>query len=263
MSDAFVYGGRGKQWLLVTAASCVLLLLLSLSLLPERQMHSEDPLTVYCAAGLRLPVEAVAAAYQEEFGIPVRLDYGSSGAMETRLRQDVQKGLQLCDVFIPADNSFARRCRDNGITRESIPLAQFSLVYASPGGQTQELHNMQAVLTQHQQFAVCDVSAAAGKKTKRVLEQSGHWQALQNKGPRSAATVVEAAGWIRDSGVIEGGFIWNTTAKQHGLVIHELSELQQAVSTITANVSSACRQPARALHFMRYLQAPSKRSGTV
>lgn len=253
-----VYGGKGKQWLLLVAMSALALLLLGISLLPGQRGNGREALTVYCAASLRLPVEAAAKQYQEEFGTPVRLDYGSSGAMESRLRQDVSKGLGLCDIFIPADDSFAWRCQNDGVTEETIPLAAFVLVYATPHKTAQPLQSLTDILSQHQQIAVCDVSAAAGKKTMEALEASSYWQGFQDKELRSAATVVEAAGWIRDTDVIEGGFIWNTTALQHGLHIHDITELADMRSTIVANVSSGSKQPARALHFIRYLQAPEK-----
>ena len=39
---------------------------------------SADELTLFCAAGLRQPVEQLVAAYQREFGVPVRVQYGGA-----------------------------------------------------------------------------------------------------------------------------------------------------------------------------------------
>ncbi len=36
-----------------------------------------EPLTVYCAAGLKMPVDEIARQYQQEFGVPIRLQYGA------------------------------------------------------------------------------------------------------------------------------------------------------------------------------------------
>ena len=38
-----------------------------------------ESLFVYCAAGMRYPMEKVSKAYEEEFGIEVQLQYGGSG----------------------------------------------------------------------------------------------------------------------------------------------------------------------------------------
>ena len=39
-----------------------------------------EDLTVYCAAGIRLPVEEAATAFEKEFGFRIALNYDSSGA---------------------------------------------------------------------------------------------------------------------------------------------------------------------------------------
>ena len=73
-------------------------------------------LTVYCAAGLKKPVEAIAAAYREELGIQVNLQYGGTGTLLSQI-EVAKRG----DLFIAADDgsladagkgsSSPRRCR--------------------------------------------------------------------------------------------------------------------------------------------------------
>ena len=65
---------------------------------PASQGAGEPKLTVYCAAGLKRPVEAVAAQYREEFGVEVALQYGGTGTLLSQLRV-ANRG----DVFIAAD----------------------------------------------------------------------------------------------------------------------------------------------------------------
>ena len=48
---------------------------------PEEKTTPDD-LIVYCAAGIRKPVEEAVKAYQDEFGVKIALDYDSSGALE-------------------------------------------------------------------------------------------------------------------------------------------------------------------------------------
>lgn len=250
-----MYGAQGKKWLWCALSSLLLLALLSLALLPETRSSKDRVLTVYCAASLRQPLEEAAAAFQRSHGITIRLDYGSSGAMETRLRQDIAYGLQLCDIFLPADEQFTQRCFTDGMVYEPLRLAQFKLVYACPKFSDSRFTRMTEVLTQHQEIVVCDRSAAAGAKTHALFMRSGHWQLLQEKHLRSAATVVEAAGWIRDSGIIQGGFIWNTTALQHDLVSHEIEELADSTTTITAAISQGSLNRDLATQFIQFLQA--------
>src|SRR2546429_185520 len=46
---------------------------------------THQPLVVYCAAGLKRPVEAVARDYEGRFGVPVQLQYGGSQELLARI----------------------------------------------------------------------------------------------------------------------------------------------------------------------------------
>ena len=78
---------RKKNWWvhigIVSILVIAVLLLLLKSLRPKVSVTG-DELVVYCAAGIRLPVADAADAYTQEFGLPVRLEYGSSGDLEKR-----------------------------------------------------------------------------------------------------------------------------------------------------------------------------------
>src|SRR5688500_3389915 len=46
---------------------------------------AKRPLVVFCAAGLRKPVEEAALAYQEAHGVEVQLQYGGSNTLLSQL----------------------------------------------------------------------------------------------------------------------------------------------------------------------------------
>ena len=60
---------------------------------------SAASLTVFCAAGIKKPVEEIAAAYQKETGTEVRLQYGGTGTLLSQLKITKQG-----DLFIAADD---------------------------------------------------------------------------------------------------------------------------------------------------------------
>ena len=100
-----------------------LLLVVALSILLLRSGSdpigsSAETLNVYCAAGLRLPVVEATARFEEEVGIPVRLEYGSSGELEGKIRLENESGASRCDLYIPADVSFVERATSRGLLRE-------------------------------------------------------------------------------------------------------------------------------------------------
>jgi molybdate transport system substrate-binding protein len=131
-SDDYQYGRASNGWLIAAAVSVALVAVLFLALKRDvRVVETQgETLTVYCAAGIRKPVEELAKLYEQEFGLTVRLDYGSSGEMEGKLALDLQNGATRADLYIPADQSFSDRAGDKGLTAESVPLASFTLTLA-------------------------------------------------------------------------------------------------------------------------------------
>ena len=84
-----------------------------------------QPLLVYCAAGLKAPMEAVAHAYEARYGIPIQLQFGGSGALLSNLRVARQG-----DLFLAADESFLELARAHRLIAETLPLAHLTPVVA-------------------------------------------------------------------------------------------------------------------------------------
>lgn len=220
--------------------------------------NTPGDLVVYCAAGIRLPVEAAAAAYEKEFGVRITLDYDSSGALEGKLQLDRDNNKSRADLYVPADVSFATRARQKGLTAETLPLAAFRLVLAASPGADLNVTSLDQFLSRQIPFTLCDVKAGVGKTTRAALQNLGKWEAFDAAKKTSFPRVTDAAAAIQASEVVQAGFLWDTTARQFGLAIIELPELASVRSTISANVTAGTAKPTQALHFARYLASPEK-----
>src|SRR5947209_16325728 len=88
---------------LVFLASAVVLtgLIVWLSRGGLRSGSRGDALTVYCAAGLREPMEEIRKACQVERGIAVSIQYGGSNTLLANLKLSAD-----ADLFLPADDSY-------------------------------------------------------------------------------------------------------------------------------------------------------------
>src|SRR5687767_2857277 len=58
-------------------------------------------LVVYCAAGLRVPVEAAAAEYERAYGVRVQLQYGGSQTLLANLKLS-----KTGDLYLPAEDAY-------------------------------------------------------------------------------------------------------------------------------------------------------------
>lgn len=232
--------------------------LLLLFLLRDNSPSTDETseITVYCAAGLRKPVEELALQFREETGTAVRLVYGSSGELESKLIIDAANRVQRCDLYIPADYDFAQRTKETGLTQESLPIAQFRLVLAVKPDNNDPITKVDDLLSLHLRYALCDEHAGVGNKTKVVLSAMGLWEAIDQGKKVSFPRVPEAASAVKSSADIDAAFIWDATARQFGLKLLDLPELSIGVARISANVTAGAAHPTTALRFARYLAAP-------
>ncbi len=258
--DNYQYRRISTNWILLGLASVVLVVALIALLKRETTIPqtTKTNLVVYCAAGIRKPVEAAAKQYEDEYGVEVRLDYGSSGELESKLALEHESNVSRCDLYIPADIFFSQRAREKGLTKESIPLAQQEVVVAIKPGVNPSFNSVQELLAQDLAFIVCDEQAGVGKKTKKHLEAHGLWDQVYRKKKASFPRVPEAANAVKTSEGIDAGMVWNATARQFGLQIVPCPELENSAATVSADVTTTTEKASAALHFARYLAAPEK-----
>ena len=89
----------------------------------------EGELVVYCAAGLKKPVEELAANSQRETGTAIRLQYGGSGTLLSAIRL-ARKG----DLFLSADEASLADARKFDAIREVVPFVRQRPVIAVRAG---------------------------------------------------------------------------------------------------------------------------------
>jgi ABC-type molybdate transport system substrate-binding protein len=212
-------------------------------------------LEVYCAAGIRPPIEDLARRYRSAYGVEVRLQYGNSGGLISSI-----EAMPRGDLYIPADAVYVDRGRAKGLLAESIPLARFRLVIATKPGNPKRIATLDAtlddVLAPGVRYVVCNTQAGVGELTKRALEASGRWDAVAAGDCLYKPTVVDAANAVATSTAVDAAFIWDSTARQHDLDVVDIAELAGEVATIHVSVLRASERPPAALHFARYLASP-------
>ena len=139
-----VYRKSGQRWIRVSVGSLIIIGVFSylLSTLSNDYWGDDaNTLVVYCAQGITPPVDAAAEDYEREYGVRIRLEGGSSGMLEGKLRLTDD-----ADLYIPADVSFVERARAAGLLTESMPLARFRLVLATKRGNPKKIQTLRDLL---------------------------------------------------------------------------------------------------------------------
>jgi molybdate transport system substrate-binding protein len=210
-----------------------------------------EPVTVYCAAGLRAPLEEVAHAYEVAYGVPVQLRYGGSNTLLSQI-EVVKRG----DLYLPADDSYVDLARSKSLIAETLPLARMTPVLAVRKGNPKGVRGLEDLLAGRVRIAFADPDqAAVGKLVRESLRKSGQWDTLKSKVTVFHATVNDVANTIK-VGSVDAGIVWDATVRQYAdLAIVSAPQLGTRPGHVSACVLRCSSQPTAALRFARFLAA--------
>ncbi|MCH8829530.1 MAG: molybdate ABC transporter substrate-binding protein, partial [Planctomycetes bacterium] len=262
MNDDSHRGRRGfaTQAILYFVGSLVVIGLLGWLLigLPEEE-NGPDEIILYCAAGIQKPVAEAAKLYaEEEFGVPVRIEYGGSGTLLTSLQ--VGERSKRGDLYLAADESYIEIARKKGLLAEAIPLAMQRPVIAVKKGNPKKIKSVADLLRSDVKFALAiPGQASIGKLTKQVLTKTGEWKRIEEKATVFKPTVNDIISDI-DIGAVDAAIVWEANVVQlsHKFDMVHTKPFDAAKQTITIGVLKWSQNSAAALRFARYLQAPEK-----
>ena len=216
-----------------------------------------DGLVVYCAAGIRLPVEQVAADYEREYGVPVHLQYGGSQTLLSQL-EVARSG----DLYIPGDDEYITLGREKGLVEETIPLATMRPVIIVRRGNPKQIRGIADLWREDVRPALGNPEQAAiGKLVRELLRNSGQWERLEQHVTRTGVfqpTVPEVANNVA-IGSSDAGIVWDTTVALYpDLEAIEAPELKPGEAGISVGVLQSAGDPTAALRLARYLGARDK-----
>lgn len=212
----------------------------------------ERPLVLYCAAGLKAPVEAVARTYEANFGVPVQLQYGGSGTLLSNLRV-AGKG----DLFIAADDSYLWMARSNQLVQEILPIATMAPVIAVQKGNPKNVHSIADLMKVEVALANPD-AAAIGRITRDLLKQSKEWDELERRVRVFKPTVNDVANDIKLK-TVDAGIVWDATVRQYPeLEMVVVPGFSAGTQHVSIGVLTSTEQPTAALRFARYLAASDR-----
>lgn len=249
--------GGGSQAVIFGVASLTIIGLLGWVLLGlGGDEDAPEELTLYCAAGIQKPVVEAVKQYQEEtYGVPVRIQYGGSGTLLANL-QAAKTG----DLYLAADVSYINIAREKGVLQEAIPLGMQRPVIAVKKGNPKQITSVKDLLRDDVSFVLADPGAASiGKLTKKILEKTGEWKAINARKKAFKPTVNDIITDVR-VGTVDAAIVWDANVAQLSdkLDAVHTEPFDAAKKTITIGVLKWTQSAPKALQVARYLQAPEK-----
>ena len=251
---------RGAFVPLIVSASIIAVLVVLLRDSKDSESASAT-LLVYCAAGIKAPVEEIAKAYEEEFGVRIQLQYGGSGTLLGNIEIS-HRG----DLYIAADSSYTDIAREKNLVQETIALCLLRPVIAVAAGNPHDIAGVDDLLRDGLRLSLANPDAASiGKTAKKLLDAMGLWDgisaAVHERGVFKP-TVNEVANDVK-LGTVDAAIVWDVTVNQYDeLEAIPIRGSEAFVKHVNVGVLTDSDRPAEALRFARYLAAPEKGAAT-
>lgn len=218
----------------------------------KRSPNGSTSLSVFCAAGLRKPLEQAATDFQSTTSNTINFQFGGSGTLLSQL-----KIAKTGDLFVAADEETLALARKLEVIREIIPLALQTAVIAVQSGNPKAIKSIDDLLRDDVRVALANPeSASISKVAKKAI--GAQWERLATRATVMKPTVTEIAADLA-LGAVDAAIIWDSTIFQFkGLEAVAVTALSACPEQASVAVLSSCNQPVEALRFARFLAAESK-----
>ncbi len=207
---------------------------------------------MYCAMGIKAPVEKIAAAFEEEHGVTVELQFEGSGTLLGK----VEAGA-VGDLYLAADQSYIHTAQDKGLATEKFLVGKLTGILGVAKGNPKNIQGLQDLATREDlRIGIANPEAAAvGKFSRKVLQSANLWEPIRENVTVLKPTV-EALAMDVVVGALDVAIIWDATAKLHqDIDIVHVPEFDRQKRQIAIGVLNSSKAPTTALRFARYLTA--------
>lgn len=166
---------------------------------------------VYCAAGMRLPVERIAAEFQALSGVRVELTYDGSNKLLGQIKL-TRKG----DVYIAGDAEYVDMARSDTLIDASKTVCYFVPVILTRKGNPKKIASLADLTRPGIRLGQADGKAAAvGRIMPRLLLQNNVDTAAWQKNVVLSTATVNELGLAVKLGTLDAVVVWDAIAASY------------------------------------------------
>jgi molybdenum ABC transporter molybdate-binding protein len=250
--------------MLLGAGAAIVVLVLLLNTGGPGRGDKAAKLAVYCAAGVRVPMDEIARRYEQEYGVKVELQYGGSN---TLLNQIEVNKFDTGDLYLAADDFYTDLACEKGLAAETLPIAHMRPVITVRKDSEKKIETLEDLLADDVTVVVANPDQAAiGRAIRERLAaitvgDSNRWQQLEEHVTNHGVfkpTVTDVASDVK-LGSVDAGIVFDSTVAmpkfRDELKAVPVPELEGDPNLVTVSVLNSSRQPTAALKFARYVTA--------
>lgn len=193
--------------------SCLSFALLSLGLNVSTPALAAEPLRLYCAAGLKKPMDVVIAGFTKETGIKVEPNYGASGGLYAQIVSG-----QPCDVFLSADWKFLVKLEEEKLLKSKVAYLKDEIVLIVAPSSKDKVKSFEDLQKRGLTVTVADKRAPVGEYSVKGLTSLGLWEKIKPQVKAMPTTVNQVAIMVQED-QIDAGLTYSSVANMYKLPI--------------------------------------------
>jgi molybdate transport system substrate-binding protein len=256
-----IFSGGALNMRRLLSVILFLALLLSSGSVIGAASAGDDPLVVYCGAGLMKPMDELKEAFEQQEKTPVRMIYAGSGELFGMIATR-QEG----DVYIPGDIKYTKDALEKGISIEDgmETICYHVPVILVPAGNPADIRSLEDLGREGVKVALADEKAAAiGKVSTALLKKNNILESVdKNVVTRPSTTnqllIYTATSQVDATIAWEDQALWGEGKGKVEVVRIPLS--QNLIKTIPASVVTFSKRPDEARSFIKFITSDKSRS---
>lgn len=215
---------------------------------PTETAEKRAPATweLYVAAGMKKPMDVVVAAFEEETGDTVNVNYSSSGALYTQIEQG-----QPCDLFFTADWIYVEKMEEKNLAASSTKFLSDNIALVVSESAKDKVKSFEDLTKDGVTLTLCDPAAPVGVYAETGLENLGLWEKAEPNVVARPSTVNQAAIMVLQDEV-DAGLIFSSVANANGLTPVEIMDEKYSGEIIFGTVTVAGENEDIANEFVKF-----------
>jgi molybdate transport system substrate-binding protein len=214
---------------------------------PQPEPTADEPhsIMVYCGAGMREPMEDIAALYEERYGVQVNYNFAGSANLLCQMELT-----EMGDVYMPGATYYFDAAREKGLVSEERRVAYHVPLIAVPKGNPAAITCLADLANPGVEVELGDPDACAiGKLSNKLLEKNGVKEAVSANVQARSATVNELIVHI-SMGVADATIIWEDLYEDEKMDAIAIPKEQNIVKVVPIGALTLSEHPGDALDFV-------------
>lgn len=213
-------------------------------------------LRIYAGAGLRPALDELIAAFTAAGGVAVEPDYGGSGVIISRARQDPR-----ADLFVPGDVWYVDRLQElSGLVESKAAVSWFVPVIIVAKGNPKNIAGPADLFRDDVRVALGRADACqVGRISGEVLEKNGLDRGKLDA--KESLTVNELGVWVK-MGSVDAAIVWDAIAANiaDSVDVVAIPKEKNVISRVVVGLLSTSEHKDAARKFIAFLTGETGRS---